>query len=333
MIRNKKQRCKNWVASLWCKRGILNYILLPFSIIYYICHLINYHIIQRPKAVKPFVICVGNAVAGGTGKTPFAIALGKKLIALGYQVAFLSRGYESLAQETEYAVMVSDKMTAEQVGDEALLLSQHAPTYICKNRFKAALYAQEEGANVVIMDDGMQNNTIHKDFSFLLIDAKNPCGNGFMIPAGPLREPISTAKKRANCIAYINSTSDQHGALSVSIRTNSKPLKDKNYLAFSSIGNPSRFHMLLKQNEFDVKLIKIFPDHHLYTHKEIENLIKTASKKKLKLITTQKDAVKIHPKLLSKIQIFDIEHQFEVPQPLLSALQHKHVHTHKTKKL
>lgn len=322
MIKSKKDSCILFVQNFWKYRGLLSYLLSPLTLLYYIGHLINYHIIQRPKKAKPFVICVGNAVVGGTGKTPFALSLGKKLIDLGYSIAFLSRGYESLSQQTEYAVMVTDKMTAKQVGDEALLLSKTAPTYVCKNRYKAALYAAEEGADIVIMDDGMQNNTLAKDFTFLLIDSQNPAGNGFMIPAGPLREPLSIAKKRADCIIMVGSKDkDTESQISANIISTTKPTEKKKYIAFSGIGNPDRFLNILSKYNFDVKDHRFFPDHHHYTNSELDDLLKRAKKQKLKLITTEKDAVKISSKYLKQIEVLEISMKFKMPHALLKAIK------------
>src|SRR4051812_1975988 len=142
---------------------------------------------QPGERVAIPVICAGNFVVGGAGKTPFAIELARRLVARGERPAFLTRGYGgSLAGP----VAVTPAHAAAEVGDEALLLAAHAPTVVARSRIGGARHAERDGASVIVMDDGLQNPSLAKDLSFALVDAEAGIGNGLVLPAGPLRAPL-----------------------------------------------------------------------------------------------------------------------------------------------
>lgn len=138
----------------------------------------------RYKAKKP-VLCIGNFTAGGTGKTPFAIALNTLLKDAGHTPGFLLRGYGGTYKGP--LLVEQSKYCAEEVGDEALLLARKGPTVICADRAAGAKLLEKQDISVIIMDDGYQNPSLHKDYSIVLLDAKTGIGNGKCIPAGPLR--------------------------------------------------------------------------------------------------------------------------------------------------
>ena len=145
------------------------------------------------------VICVGNPTVGGAGKTPTAIAIARMLIAAGERPMFLSRGYGG---RLAGPVTVEAGHTAVQVGDEPLLLARVAPTIVAEDRVAGARLAKEQGASVIVMDDGFQNPSLDKDLSILVVDARG-IGNGCVLPAGPLRAPLEPQLDRASALLFV----------------------------------------------------------------------------------------------------------------------------------
>lgn len=282
------------IRNFWQRRGILNYFLLPVSAVYYLSFLIKKFLTVQNK-VDAYVICIGNLTVGGSGKTPLAAGLAKQLIIQNKKVAFISRGYKGSLSSNKALKVNFGKHSASEVGDEPLLLSKIAPTYISKNRYAAAQMATNDGAEVIIMDDGLQNFSLKKDLIIITVDDYK-FGNGMLLPAGPLREPLRNLKK-ANIIAnYTNSklaTKTQKELKLTTKISNLSKLKDNQYLAFCGIGNPKKFQKLLKDNRVNLVNFYSFNDHHNYTDEEIENLIKTAKSYDAKLLTTEKDLIKI----------------------------------------
>lgn len=314
------------IRGFWSQSKWLNKALLPLSLLYYLGHLINYHLLSSPKAVKPFVICVGNIVIGGAGKTLFAIELARKLIALGYKVAFVSRGYGASIKHTKTPIQVDlARHNASQVGDEPLLLAAIAPTFVCVNRFKAALMANVNQPDIIIMDDGLQNNQLVQDYRFLITDADYAFGNKYILPAGPLREPFNRAlKDKVDCTVLIlnSKNSAQPKGLNCDLEANivlkNKPDDTQKYYAFCSLANPQKFYRSLIIQGFCLSMTKDFKDHHLYSPKELNVLSNLASQ--YRLITTEKDIVKIPHDMRKSIESFKIGLEFDIPQGLLAKL-------------
>ena len=153
------------------------------------------HRVTRPgwRAAVP-VICCGNVTVGGAGKTTLALDLGARLSARGHLVHFLLRGYRGVVRGP-HRVTAGD--TATMVGDEALLLAAVAPTWIGADRAASARAAVAAGAQVLVLDDGLQNPGLHKDLSLLVVDGATGFGNGRVLPAGPLREPVAAGRRAA----------------------------------------------------------------------------------------------------------------------------------------
>lgn len=146
------------------------------------------------------VLCVGNFVTGGAGKTPFAIELVRRLSAMGERPVFLTRGYGGALAGP---ILVAAGHRASEVGDEALLLARHAPTIVARARVAGARLAEATGATVIVMDDGFQNPSLAKDLSFIVVDATAGIGNGLCVPAGPLRAPLRAQWKLAQALVII----------------------------------------------------------------------------------------------------------------------------------
>ena len=158
------------------------------------------NLISLEKSSPLPTICIGNIVVGGAGKTPVAMKVCSMLIKSGYKPHFISKGYASIIKES---TLVAPWHSAKSVGDESLLLSEIAKTWIGKNRIKSAQLAKKNGADCLIMDDGFQNPSISKDFSIVVVDGEQEFGNKRVMPSGPLRESIRRGFSRTNVIVVI----------------------------------------------------------------------------------------------------------------------------------
>ena len=299
-------------------------LLSPIAMLYQLGHCINYTSKKPFKAGMP-VICVGNIVMGGSGKTPTVQAL-LKLIEknnIAHNPVVLTRGYGG--NRTKPTVVDCSKHSASDIGDEALLLAEHGTVIVSPDRKAGAEKAKEIGADLIIMDDGFQNNTLHKDFSLLVVDALNPFGNGSTFPSGPLREPIEKALKRTDAVISIN------GEVALGTTTLSasiKPITDnldleKNYDAFAGLGRPEKFLNTLEALNINVTSWHEFADHHPYTHEELDAPIKEANDCNASLITTEKDLMRIAENHKAKIQTLPIELSFGEEDALVSLMKEK----------
>jgi len=270
--------------------------------------------------VKCAVISVGNVVVGGTGKTPFVIMLADMLRKHGFKPAILSRGYKG-AQEGKISV-VSDGhnilMDASDAGDEPVLAAdilRDVPVIIGKERSRAGNLAVERfGADILILDDAFQHRRLFRDIDIVLLDSEHPFGNGFMLPRGGLREPAN-ALGRADAVIFTStegSTDTPPVTESLRLPTfrglrraktliGSEPgivplefLKGKRICAFSGIAKPDSFRKILEPLCREITLFTPFPDHHLYTGKDIEYIRETFRESRAELIlTTEKDGIKL----------------------------------------
>ncbi|MEM8915685.1 MAG: tetraacyldisaccharide 4'-kinase, partial [Pseudomonadota bacterium] len=175
--------------------GVLSNLLSPASAVFRLLGILQSQIAFPDKMEVP-VVCIGNVNVGGTGKTPTALAIADRLKHSGMDVHFLTRGYRGrLPGPLRVDLSHHD---AGDVGDEPMLLAAHSPTWISKNRAAGAAEAVRDGANIIIMDDGFQNPHIQKDLSVVVIDGESGFGNGRVMPAGPLREPVMRGLGRAD---------------------------------------------------------------------------------------------------------------------------------------
>jgi tetraacyldisaccharide 4'-kinase len=282
-----------WQARLLSPAGRLVYAMRDFRFLG-----------QAPyESVMP-ILCVGNLVVGGSGKTPTCIFLAKQLMAAGWRVHFLSRGYGGKLSGPIEVDPVQHGL--EEVGDEALLLDTYAPTWISRDRVEGARAAAQSGAHVVIMDDGFQNHaSLHQDLCLVVIDGQNPFGNGRLMPAGPLREPIEQGLERAHAIVVVGDTQDIPVPSVVVdsgrpiLRAEKRPIDHGGFphgtpvIAFAGIGKPEQFFTSLEKKGFVLVQKHAFPDHYLYDHRILERLVKDAENHGAVLMTTEKDMIRI----------------------------------------
>jgi tetraacyldisaccharide 4'-kinase len=251
------------------------------------------------------VICVGNFTAGGAGKTPTALAVAALLSVRGERPAFLSRGYGG---RLAGPVLVDPRRhTATDVGDEPLLLARAAPAIVARDRPAGAALAAERGASVVIMDDGLQNPSLAKDLALAVVDGATGIGNGLTLPAGPLRAPMAAQWPAVDAVLVIGN-GDPGSQVAEDAARRGKPvlrgrlapdpsvaagLSGERVLAFAGIGRPEKFFATLRECGAIPVAERGFPDHHPYRPAEIAALAAEATAQGVRLVTTEKDRVRI----------------------------------------
>jgi tetraacyldisaccharide 4'-kinase len=259
------------------------------------------------------VICVGNLTAGGSGKTPVAIAVAKHLLARDEKVFFLTRGYGG----AEAGPLLVTDQSAAKVGDEALLLAKTAPTIVARDRAAGARLAVAQGATIIVMDDGHQNFSLAKKLSLVVVDGFD---NGLMIPAGPLREPVAQGLSRADAVIAMNDDPLAFGGpvLRARLAADGADLKGKRVFAFAGIGRPEKFITSLQEAGAIVTGREFFPDHHPYSPVEITRLRQLAGD--AVLVSTEKDFVRLEAADRRGIAVLPVAAAFDQPQLLDSIL-------------
>ncbi len=270
------------------------------------------------------VICCGNAVVGGAGKTTLALDLARRLQARGVAVHLLTRGYGGRLRGV---VRVDPAVhSAAQVGDEALLLAEAAPTWRGADRAAAATRAIAAGAQALVMDDGLQNPGLAKTLLFLVIDGGYGFGNGRVLPAGPLREPVRAAAKRVGAAVLIGP--DEGGALArlpaflpvLAARlvpaAEAASLAGRRVVAFAGIGRPEKFFAMLAASGAVVVQKIGFPDHHAFGAAELARLLGLAHDLDALAVTTRKDFVRIPQALRGEFRAVDVSLAWADPAAL-----------------
>lgn len=311
------------IRRFWQKRSVLNYLLVPLSWVYLIGHFLKFYVFNKPRKVDALVICVGNAIAGGSGKTPFCIALAQKLKDRGLSVAFVSKGYGRVGIAKGEVIKVQPGDDYRRVGDESLLLAAVVPTYVSNSRVAACQAAVMDGAEMIILDDGLQDNSIHKDFTYLVVNDKYQFGNGLYLPAGPMREPLSWALKKVDevcCAQHLKGNdeliiSEEYNVLG--------KVTGKKIIAFCGIANPNQFFDQLKLMDFEVVAEHAFSDHHSYTEREMIDVMDQAQALGAQVITTSKDAVKLPAEMQGHILILQKESAFDLSDSKITKLLSK----------
>ena len=299
------------------KSKILSFIFYPFSLLWIFLDTLKRKF-SNPYKSRIKIICVGNLNVGGTGKTPLCICIFKHLKNLGYNPIFLTSGYKG---KTLGPAKVKENNNDFYYGDEPLLLSKVGPTIVSKNKYKGIKFIENlsNKFDIIIMDDGLQNYKIKKSLNILTIDRKFQFGNGFCLPAGPLRQTLKTCINLIDCI--ITTGNKHQKKLNINFKKsifnsyisfNKKKLSHKKkYIAFSGLANNEKFFDTLKLAKLNIFQRFNFPDHFQYSTKIVKKLIEKASNENCQLITTEKDIVKIEKKYHKFIDILPIEIKIE----------------------
>ncbi|MBE1723375.1 tetraacyldisaccharide 4'-kinase [Parasaccharibacter sp. TMW 2.1891] len=307
---------------------MLSNLLLPFSKVT--------GFVARQRQTQPSlrlpvpVLCCGNITVGGTGKTPMSLHLLQKLIQRGRTPHALTRGHGGRSKKTGLISPTLDR--AVDVGDETILLARLAPTWRGPDRRANALRAIEAGADCLVMDDGLQDPSLHKDLSLLVIDGPAGLGNQRLLPAGPLRESLPDLLPRLHATVILGDDR-QHiaGQLPPSLPvlkgtlspgTAIQKLRGYQLIAFAGIGRPQKFFSTLQDAGLTLLRTLTFPDHHIYSARELKKLAQLAHMPETVLVTTEKDFVKLPPLFQNFVVSLDVEPRWSNPRLMDELLDH-----------
>ena len=279
--------------------GLISLLLLPFS---YLVKIYNFLLIKKNKIDGIKTICIGNIYLGGTGKTPLSIETIKILNSLNYKTCFIKKDY------------------SDQV-DEQRLLESKGKLFCKKNRIDATNSAIKENFNVAIFDDGLQDKKIKYDISIVCFNQKIGVGNGLVLPSGPLRENLKSLKKYD--AVFLNGNSSTELSFEKKIQEEFSNIKifkstysiinleeldnNERYLAFAGIGNFDNFIDLLKVNNINLVKTINYPDHYKYNDSDIKKIKEIAKFNEAKIITTEKDFLRINENNRNEINVVKIK--------------------------
>lgn len=299
--------------EFWHTGGVLPTLLAPLGWIFAAAGAVRRMTTHPWRAPMP-VLCVGNLVVGGAGKTPVALALARRLAQLGERPHLLTRGYGG--RRSGPLRVKPNQHHYRDVGDEALLLATAAPTWIARDRIRGARRAARLGASVLVLDDGFQNPRLVQDLKLVVVDGGYGFGNGRVMPAGPLRELVCTGLRRADVVVVLGE--DRAG---IARRLGRKPilrgrlvpradapsLTGERVVAFAGIGRPQKFFEFLTSLGAQVVSRHSFPDHHPFTERELARLAGEAERANARLVTTEKDLIRVPLALRRDILTLPIE--------------------------
>lgn len=312
--------------KFWQKTNWFSSLLTPLSYLYMLLGYVR-KIFIKPIRLPAYVICVGNITIGGGGKTQIVRWLASHLKEK-YKILVITKAYNSSLKKAKF---VQESDLASDVGDESKLLAKNAAVIATKSLKQALDLIKKFDPEIIIFDDGMQSPRFQKDLTILSITTDRALGNQKIFPAGPLRQTLSSALKISDVAILVGNNGTANNLLSSYnlpiFNAQIVPESDdiikinQNYLAFAGISNPNSFFQLLKKYNIKIDSCKSFPDHYLYTQKDIMNLRELALRLRLNLITTEKDYVRIdNPE---NIKHLPVKLSFEKKDKLLDLLYKK----------
>jgi tetraacyldisaccharide 4'-kinase len=300
--------------SFWYHDGLAARLLSPLGALY--------DALGRRRVAGPSpadcgvpVICVGNATSGGTGKTPVVIDLARRLQMRGVLVHLLTRGYKGREVGPHPVNPMGDD--AARVGDEPLLLARAAPTWVARDRAAGARAAVAEGAQAILMDDGLQNPALKRDLNVLVIDGARGFGNGRVIPAGPLRTRLARTLEQVHAGVVVGADRTDvarrlpsgmplaRADVEVDAVTRGR-LSGMRVLAFCGIGRPAKFYDTLRELGAELVETRSFADHHRYRPSELTGVLEIAKRGGLTPITTEKDAARLPAWAQARVEVVPI---------------------------
>jgi len=309
--------------EFWAHDGILPRLLSPAAAI---TTAVTARRVRRHGWRAPVpVICCGNVTIGGAGKTTVALDIGRRLVARGVAAHFLLRGYGGTVRGPH---RVGPEDTAADVGDEALLLAAAAPTWVGGDRAASARAAVSSGAQALVLDDGLQNPTLEKDLSLLVVDGEGGFGNGRVLPAGPLREPLAAGAARCQAAVLVGPDA---GAIAASLpppvlraslcaAPGVATWLGRSVFAFAAIARPEKFFTMLSQAGVVLAGRMAFPDHHAFTEGDLRRVLDEAAHCNAAPVTTPKDAVRLPAAHRGRIGVVGVSLVWDDPAELESLL-------------
>lgn len=313
----------------WTKPDWRAYALWPVSRLYGLIAGSRMRRAHRASVPVP-VICVGNFTVGGAGKTPTSLALARAAKARGLRPGFLSRGYGGSLDVV--TVVKPGQHRARDVGDEPLLLAREALTVISRRRVSGAQRLVEEGVDLIIMDDGFQSARLIFDYALLVVDSRRGIGNGFMIPSGPVRAPLTEQLRQASSLLVIGDGNAADALIRQAAR-GAKPfftatlatvdtadLQGQGVMAWSGLADNEKFFRTVESTGARIHLKRGFPDHHHLSDDEVADVLADAEAANCQIVTTAKDSVRLggghgrSEELRRKSRVIEVEIRFDDPK-------------------
>ena len=274
--------------------------------------------LAKPQSYSCLTICIGNLNVGGTGKTPTTIALAQHFLKKGLQVHVVSRGYKGKFQGT--FLVDPQKHKSDEVGDEPLLMSEFTSVWVSNKRKNGIAAAENAGAQIVLLDDGFQDPSFHKDFSLIVVDGEKGFGNKKCMPAGPLRENIVQGLKRADALVIVGQRIYKFDTFPTHLKiihSTLKPIetgmnwKEGKYLAFAGIADPSKFFKTLRSLGANLIDCVALSDHQKLDGQVLKRLERKANSAHAQLVTTEKDAVRLSNTYRKKVLSLPVRIEFD----------------------